>query len=736
VSEALLAVFRRNNAHDAALLNHVQTLWYQSFVRETHTRCDCCCLQAVKYRSIQVTASKVFRKSHLGPSIKYSGGRMLGFATRATTFVGVGVLLATSGLALCAENPSAQTPTHPLDALTAPEIQEVVALLRAAGQADEQSIFSILTLREPSKPAVLGWHEGQRFERRADVVVTREAGVFEAVVDLAGDRVESMVRLAGVQPRFVNSEFSAMDAVKRDPQVAAGLQRRGFSAPFNGVICAPLAAGPMPQARASEGRVANFSCYDTSDQGGNPFGRPIEGLMAVVRLGENKVLRVIDLGVVPMTDDGGSLLHERSSRYRAESRPIVIVAPEGSNITLDGSQVRWDNWRFHLRADLREGLIASLIRFDDHGTLRDIAYQISPSEMFVPYMDPDPTWSWKAYMDIGEYGFGEYMSELKSGSDCPASGSLLSATLPSEKGEPVVRRNVICIFERPTGDPLWRHGADNSRANVELVVRTAPVVGNYDYLIDYVFDRAGNIDVRVGALGIDAAKGVASQNMSEPTAARDTAYGPLIGRGLVGVNHDHYVAFRIDLDVDGTDNRAVFDQIRPRKLAAGSDRRSLWQVGTRVIGRAGPLREPAAAGMLRIESSTRRNALGNPASYQIYPGHTEVSLLSEDDPIQKRAAWSRYPIWLSRHDAGQRHASGPFPNQNSRSEGLVEWTRGGQDLADRDLVLWYSVGFRHVPRAEDWPAMPAVWHGFRLRPFNFFDRSPAMDIPPERASVP
>ena len=52
-----------------------------------------------------------------------------------------------------------------------------------------------------------------------------------------------------------------------------------------------------------------------------------------------------------------------------------------------------------------------------------------------------------------------------------------------------------------------------------------------------------------------------------------------------------------------------------------------------------------------------------------------------------------------------------------------------------ELVRWYTVGFRHVPRAEDWPAMPGLWHGFRLRPFNFFDRSPALDVPPVDAAA-
>lgn len=52
-----------------------------------------------------------------------------------------------------------------------------------------------------------------------------------------------------------------------------------------------------------------------------------------------------------------------------------------------------------------------------------------------------------------------------------------------------------------------------------------------------------------------------------------------------------------------------------------------------------------------------------------------------------------------------------------------------RDRLSPTLVLWYTMGFRHVTRAEDWPAMPAVWHSLRLRPFNFFGTNPAMDVP-------
>jgi len=42
------------------------------------------------------------------------------------------------------------------------------------------------------------------------------------------------------------------------------------------------------------------------------------------------------------------------------------------------------------------------------------------------------------------------------------------------------------------------------------------------------------------------------------------------------------------------------------------------------------------------------------------------------------------------------------------------------------------MGAHHIPRPEDWPVMPAEYIGFSLKPAGFFDRNPALDVPPSR----
>ncbi len=630
--------------------------------------------------------------------------------------------------------------THPMDALTAVEINTATKVLRDAGKLSDKSLVVSMSVEEPPKSEVRGWTRGEAFSRHAFAVVLTDGRIGEAAINLDARTLSAWNVIENRQAAITIDEIIAVgDIVKADERWRAAIAKRGIT-DFANILCFPFSTGPSLDPALAGRRLLNSSCVDRTGASNNVWGRPIENLMATVDLVTRKVLSITDLGVLPLPPDTPSHAWKDSGQARSVTKPVEIASPQGSNISVTGGEVRWDNWSFHVRLDPRLGAVLSLIRYDDHGTVREIAYQLSASEMFVPYMDPAPTWSFRGYMDIGEYGFGVLATRLRPGEDCPAGASFLDVTIADTKGAPVGLQGVVCIFERPSGDPLWRHDEAvnqtyEARGNTELVVRMAPVVGNYDYLVDYVFDRAGDIDVRLGAYGIDETKGVASSTLSDPTAAADTAYGTLIGNRLVAVNHDHYMAFRIDMDVDGTANRFVEDRIVPKRISESGPRRSLWQVESRTMAVEGPVTTPINAAQFRVESATRKNAQGYPTSYQLMPGHTDSSILAPDDPTQIRAGFSAYTMWSSAYAPHELYAAGPYPNQNPDIDGLPKWVSAKRPIDGNDLVLWYTIGFRHVPRAEDWPAMPGLWHGFRLRPFNFFDRSPALDVPPAQAAA-
>src|SRR5205823_6656803 len=201
------------------------------------------------------------------------------------------------------------------------------------------------------------------------------------------------------------------------------------------------------------------TCFDAAGTK-NVWNRPIEGLLAIVDLDEKKVIRVVESGAVPVS-------HETHAFQGASVTSAVplMTALENAHAALEDGVVRWRQWSFHYRLDRRGGLIVSLLRYRDGERDRLVLYRGSLGELFVPYMDPDPNWAFRTWFDVGENDFGFMASPLSPGIDCPAGAAFLDAVLADSRGEPRLGKSVICLFERDTGAPLWRH-AEGATASI------------------------------------------------------------------------------------------------------------------------------------------------------------------------------------------------------------------------------------------------------------------------------
>jgi primary-amine oxidase len=77
-----------------------------------------------------------------------------------------------------------------------------------------------------------------------------------------------------------------------------------------------------------------------------------------------------------------------------------------------------------------------------------------------------------------------------------------------------------------------------------------------------------------------------------------------------------------------------------------------------------------------------------------------------------------------------RVRGGEFLEQSHGDRGLPVWTAANRSIEDTDVVLWYVFGLHHIARPEEWPVMPVDTVSFWLKPVAFFDRNPALDVPP------
>ncbi len=193
---------------------------------------------------------------------------------------------------------------------------------------------------------------------------------------------------------------------------------------------------------------------------------------------------------------------------------------------------------------------------------------------------------------------------------------------------------------------------------------------------------------------------------------------------LVAPFHSHHFNFRLDLDIDGQNNSFVLGELRQRP--APGPRKSVWTVTERTIASEAEGQLDHGHDQWKVVNDGRRNALGERVGYLVH-SHSGVEPLLDKADYQ-RAGFIAHNLWITAFDPDERYAAGDTPNQNPGAPGLPQYVANNQSLVNRDIVLWLTIGHHHVTQAEDWPVLSGEKLSFELKPANFFDRNPAVDL--------
>src|SRR6266496_2084426 len=622
---------------------------------------------------------------------------------------------------------------HPLDPLSANEIKVAAKALKASGQFPQTALFSTIVLKEPAKTEVLNYKSGAQFSRQAFSVIMDRTGnrTFEAVVDLKTQRVLSWHEARGVQPLVMDTEFKDLpDIVKGDPRWQAAMRKRGIN-DFDKIQIDGWAVGQV--AAAHQGiRLLRALSYFKGDSI-NFYGRPIEGVVALVNMNAGKVVEVVDTGVVPLAPPGQEL-DEKSTGTRAAPKPLTLNQPNGASFEINGQEIRWQKWRFRYTMHPREGLVLHTVGYEDDGRLRPILYRASLSEMVVPYGDPDQNWRWRSAFDVGEYSVGRLASSIEPNTDAPENATLLDATFAGDDGEPYVLKRAVSIYERD-GGLLWKHfesysGQNESRRARELVISFIATIGNYDYALNWIFHQDGVLEVDAALSGIMLPKGARETKVDGHGAAFKS--GHLVSANVVAPHHQHFFNFRLDFDVDGQNNSV--HEMNTRALPAGPA--NPYQNG--MLMEETPLRnELEAQRQMNLQAArtwivlnpSAQNTLGHHTSYILVPGANSLPYIAMSSEVRKRAGFINNHFWATRYNPEEMNAAGAYPNQSRGGDGLPRWVANNESLVNQDIVVWYTLGVTHIPRPEEWPVMPVTHVGFKMIPGGFFSRNPALDVP-------
>jgi primary-amine oxidase len=637
---------------------------------------------------------------------------------------------------------------HPLDPLDASEIARAVEILRQAGKATPEARFVSVTLHEPPKdqaafPAPDHPVTGQPSGPGPAAAVPREAflvwreprlhATCEAVVSLTVGSVLSWRPVPGAQAPFTPAEFAECEVVTRaNPQILAGLERRGITDPGR-VRVEAWGIGRYAAPDEAERRLAWTLLFYRARADDNPYAKPIDGLHAIVDLDDMTVLRVEDLGAVPLPPSSGAYAADRVGLLRDDLRPLEIIQPQGPSFDVRGWEVRWQRWRLRLGFNAREGLVLHTVGYEDQGRVRPVLWRASVAELFIPYADPRPYHGWRNAFDIGECGIGILANSLELGCDCLGEIRYLDVDLADGNGEPYTIRQAICLHEEDSG-LLWKHfdatlGTTETRRSRRLVISFIITADNYEYAIYWYFYQDGSIEFEAKLTGVVLTSAL--------PPGRDSDFGSLVAPQTLAPHHQHFFSVRMDMAVDGLNNTVYEVDTEAVPPGPSNPLGNAFRPVKRPLRRESEAQrviDPLRGRYWLVANPGIKTKLGHEPAYKLVPGPSVLAFSHPDASPNQRAKFATKHLWVTPFSPDERYPAGDYPNQHPGGAGLPAWTKADRPIENTDVVLWYTVGSHHVTRPEDWPVMPVERAGFMLKPVGFFDQNPALDVAPGSSS--
>ncbi|QSZ31343.1 hypothetical protein DSL72_000906 [Monilinia vaccinii-corymbosi] len=649
---------------------------------------------------------------------------------------------------------------HPLGPLTAGEIVQSSKIVKGLWPAEVTLQFKVITLQEPNKaelfPFLTAEHSGSalpKIDRRSFVVyyIRNTDKLHEAIVNLSTGQVERNVRLGpnvhagGDAEEIMAAEVAALEDAGVKAEIAKLQLPEGTV-----VVCDPWIYGSDG---INDGLFNDdkrfYQCFlyirdpkNPNEADSNHYAMPLT-ISPVVSAETMKVTRIdiMPTGADNTIKEPSPHKVQPANEYipeaqdlRKDLKPLNVIQPEGASFKVSkfseqGHTIEWQKWAFKLGFNQREGMVL----YDVHYDGRPLFYRLSLSDMTIPYADPRNPFHRKAAFDLGDAGAGIMANNLQLGCDCLGSIHYFSAVLNDDKGEVVEMPNVVCLHEQDNGIG-WKHtnyrtGRAAVVRNRELVVQSIITVANYDYILAFQFNQAGEIMYEVRATGILSTQPI-DEGLTVP-------WGIVVHPGVLASYHQHIFSLRVDPMIDGPLNSVIYEEAHPMPRSDFNPHGVGYTVASTPITTSGGYDlDTNVNRTFKIQNSSVQNPVnGKPVAYKIHVPPFQKLLADKESFHHKRGEFGDHSIYVTSYRDGELYAGGKYTNQSRGGTGVRSFAARKDNVKDEDIVVWVQFGINHVPRIEDFPVMPVEIIKVALRPVNFFTKNPALDVPPSEQRV-
>lgn len=356
------------------------------------------------------------------------------------------------------------------------------------------------------------------------------------------------------------------------------------------------------------------------------------------------------------------------------------------NVTLY-NQTRWDMCWEH--RGLNGISLHHIFYTPPKGSRVMIFYRAELSQVHVPYDD-----NGIRYHDITDYGFGNGSMLALATEDCPT-GHLLN----------FYSKSVICQTIQNRGE-AYRLELETKQGQA-LSLFSVSQIGSYSYIPRWTFADDGSMEFSVGATGA-LQRILPDDQMQRP--------GWNIAYNKVGVSHLHNFFWRLDFDLGGQANKDYVEQVDFVTQNAKLTRQSTIFTKETASSVA-----PELARTWIIASDTLKNAKQQAIGYEI-----QLNQSGQRDEGPEIEPFTKYDLYVTKEKSCEIYASHNYGIEGDSStcaDNLAAFT-DGEIIKNQDIVVWPTVSFYHMPRAEDMPNMDAHWSSIRLVPMNWHNKNP------------
>lgn len=212
----------------------------------------------------------------------------------------------------------------------------------------------------------------------------------------------------------------------------------------------------------------------------------------------------------------------------------------------------------------------------------------------------------------------------------------------------------------------------------------------------------------------------------------EVPWGTVVHPGVLASHHQHIFSLRIDPMIDGYDNRLVQEEVHAMPRSDFNSHGVGYTVKETLIEESCGLDTNHDVNRtFKIQNAAVRNPInGKPVGYKIQAPPFQKLVADPESFHYKRAEFADHNLYVTKYRDRELYSGGKYTNQSRGGSGVRSWANRRDNVKDTDIVLYVQFGLQHITRIEDFPVMPSEIVKVALKPVNFFERNPAIDVPP------